>query len=85
MSEDNKQIHGHAVMDMMIAADKPYSRETLRAEIIQRYGEDARFYTCSASDLDADGLIDFLEAHGKFAGADSSFRVDPSKRCADDE
>jgi probable metal-binding protein len=85
MGADEKQIHGHAVMDMMMAADKPYTRETLRADIVARFGEDALFYTCSASGLSVDGLIDFLAAHGKFSGGSEAFRIDPASRCADDE
>ncbi len=85
MEPQSNQIHGHAVMDMMIAADQAYTRESLRAAIVERFGEDAVFYTCSASGLDVDAMIDFLAGHGKLKGEPGALRLDPSTRCDDDE
>ncbi|SPW33129.1 putative metal-binding protein [Edwardsiella tarda] len=59
-------IHGHDVMHMMLASATPYTRETLIAAIAQRFGADARFHTCSATDLSAADLVDLLAARGKF-------------------
>lgn len=58
---------------MMIASGAQYTRASLREAIIQQFGADTRFYTCSASDLSAEGLIDFLAERGKFndAGSDN--------------
>lgn len=75
------QIHGHEVIHMMTAAGKHYTRETLRADIEARFGADARFCTCSAQDLTADGLITFLEGRGKFATHADGFSMIPGKTC----
>ncbi len=76
-----RQIHGHEVMAMMIESGKPYTRETLRAAIVARFGAGARFYTCSAEDMTPDELITFLEARGKFVAADGGFQTDATKMC----
>lgn len=78
----SNEVHGHEVMKMMITSGARYTRASLREAIIERFGADARFYTCSASDLTADGLIDFLAERGKFcddAGDDLS--MTPDKMC----
>ena len=56
--------HGHEVLAMM--QGKVYTEEGLLKAIIEQFGPDERFYTCSAENLTAQGLIDFLKEHGKF-------------------
>ena len=75
------QIHGHEVMGMMIESGKVYTRASLRTEIIEKFGEEARFYTCSADSMTADELIEFLRARGKFVDASDGFKTDRSKVC----
>ncbi|MCH7613267.1 MAG: YecH family protein [Candidatus Marinimicrobia bacterium] len=77
----NQQIHGHEVMEMMIKSRKSYTEETLRNEIIQQFGEDTRFYTCSAENMKAEEIIQFLSNKGKFILSDDGFNTDPSKIC----
>lgn len=76
-----KKIHGHEVMEMMATAGKSYTRGSLRADIIEKFGESTRFHTCSAEDLNADGIIDFLESKGKFTGSTESFTFEEQNRC----
>ena len=74
--------HGHEVLHMM--EGKSYTgKQQLIDEIISRFGENERFYTCSAEDMTAAQLVDFLEERGKFmpAGEESDFTVDSSKIC----
>ena len=76
-----KEIHGHEVMQFMIASQQAYSRESLEAALIDKFGAEARFHTCSADGLDAAGIISFLEERGKFHPVDGGFTTDPSKIC----
>jgi len=73
------QIHGHEVIEMM--ADQLYTRATLKAAILGKFGAAARFHTCSAENLDADALIDFLAARGKFREHTDGLAIDPAKVC----
>ena len=75
-------IHGHEVLDMM--QGHSYSENSLLEAIIEKYGADERFYTCSAENLTAQGLIDFLKEHGKFISVDEGFTVDATKVCEND-
>lgn len=78
---ERKMIHGHEVIQMMKGNSYP-TRESLIQAIVDKFGADARFRTCSAEGLDARQLVDFLEEHGKFMPAgDSGFTVDESKVC----
>lgn len=74
--------HGHEVLHMM-EGNSYTTKQQLIDAIIARFGADERFYTCSADDLTAAQLVDFLEARGKFMPATSStdFTVDITKVC----
>jgi len=76
-----ESIHGHDVIDMIQQADHAFSRTELIAAITERFGVDARFHTCSAEGLSADGLVEFLSVRGKFVGSDSALAIDPAKLC----
>jgi probable metal-binding protein len=75
------QVHGHEVMRMMVEAERGFTRETLRAAIVERFGEDMRFFTCSAEGMTADELIDFLSQRGKFIESSDGFTTEPEKIC----
>lgn len=79
-----ESIHGHEVMKMMISSGKTFTKETLEAMIYEQFGVDARFHTCSAEDMTAKELIDFLEDRGKFMGAEGGFSTDPGNICDDE-
>ena len=56
------QVHGHDVIAMMQAAPQPFTRESLTSAIVERFGADTRFHTCSAEGMTAGELIDFFAA-----------------------
>ncbi|RMH62647.1 MAG: DUF2492 family protein [Calditrichaeota bacterium] len=74
-------IHGHEVMRRMAAGGNTYTRDTLRAAIYEWFGETARFHTCSAENMDADALMDFLQARGKFVPMADGFGLPVEKIC----
>ena len=78
-----EQIHGHEVLEMM--EGHSYSEASLRQAIIDRFGADQLFYTCSADSLTVDGLIAFLKERGKFMPMDEGFTVDVTKVCSHDK
>jgi probable metal-binding protein len=51
------------------------------AAINARFGEEARFHTCSAADLSAAELVAFLAAKGKFIPQEAGFSTHESKIC----
>ena len=75
------QIHGHEVIALMRECDRTYTRESLREAIIARFGPDARFHTCSAAELTAEGIIDFFAAKGKFMGTPEAFAFNHERVC----
>ena len=74
-------IHGHDVLNMMIESGEQYSNASLEAAITARFGEQARFHTCSAADMTAAELVAFLAARGKFILAADGFSTHESKIC----
>ena len=75
------QIHGHDVMEMMIAANEPYSKATLKAAIIGKFGAEARFHTCSAENMNADEIIEFLAGRGKFTESAAGITIKADAIC----
>jgi probable metal-binding protein len=76
-----EQIHGHEVMQMMLQSGKAYTRESLLTDIIANFGPNSRFFACSAENLTPEGLIDFLEAKGKFVPGEEGFQTSPDLMC----
>lgn len=74
-----KKIHAHEVLKMM--EGNSYSTESLYNAIVERFGVESRFHTCSVEDLDAAQIIKFLESKGKFKPTESGFTMDMSKVC----
>ncbi|EFU7676095.1 YecH family protein [Escherichia coli] len=70
-------IHGHEVLNMMIESGEQYTHASLEAAIKARFGEQARFHTCSAEGMTA-GV---LAAKGKFIPSKDGFSTDQSKIC----
>ena len=76
-----EQIHGHEVIQMMLDSGKAYTRTSLLADIVAKFGAGARFFTCSAEDLTPEGIIDFLEAKGKFVSREDGFQTSTDLMC----
>jgi probable metal-binding protein len=74
-------IHAHEVMHMMLEQDGGFSRETLSLAIIDRFGADAKFCSCSAAGMDVHAVIDFLESRGKFVARGDGFSTSQTKIC----
>lgn len=74
-------IHGHDVLNMMIASGEQYTHASLEAAIVTRFGAQARFHTCSAAEMTAAELVAFLAAKGKFIAKDDGFTTHESKIC----
>ena len=66
---------------MMVELNRSFTRDSLRDAIHARFGEDTRFFTCSADDMTADQLIDFLASRGKFVERDAGFSTEADRIC----
>jgi probable metal-binding protein len=76
-----EQIHGHEVMEMMLQSGKLYTRDSLLKDIVTKFGPDSRFHTCSAKNLTPEGIIDFLQAKGKFVPCEEGFQTSVDLMC----
>lgn len=74
-----EQLHAHEVLHMM--EGNSYDEAALREAIINKFGEEQRFYACSAENMDVDTLIGFLKRKGKFKPMNDGFTVDITKVC----
>lgn len=74
-------VHGHEVLHMM-EGNSYSTKESLVKAIVDKFGADERYYTCSAEGMTAAELVDFLEERGKFMPSSSDdFTVDTGKIC----
>jgi len=75
------EIHAHEVMRMMLELDTDFSRESLAQAIIERFGVDAEFHSCSQAGMGVNAVIDFLESRGKFVARADGFNTAQDKIC----
>ena len=69
-------------MHLIAEAGRTFTKTELLGEIAAKFGANARFHTCSAENMSAAELIDFLIARGKFHSADeNSLALDASAIC----
>lgn len=66
---------------MMIESGEQYTEQSLVQAIHTRFGESARFHTCSAQEMTAAELVAFLAARGKFIPVAEGFSTHESKIC----
>ena len=74
-------VHAREILEMMIRGGKRYSNESLSREVLETFGPQARFYTCSGSGLDAYEIVLHLWGKGKFTGRPEDFAFLPASRC----
>ncbi len=77
-----ESIHGHEVMELMLSSGKAFTKESLEKALHEKFGKDARYHTCSAQQMTAAEIIDFLNSRGKFISSPGGFQTDPSKICS---
>jgi len=65
-----QSIHAHAIIEMIMQLPNQPPRQTLEQMISDKFGDDALFHSCAASDMDVHGLMDFLISMGKIKGDD---------------
>lgn len=68
-------------MDMIGEAQRPFSKDELLAAIGTKFGEAARFHTCSAENMTGGELVEFLIGRGKLAGGDQALRLEAGRAC----
>jgi len=81
MALEHTETHGHEVLEMMVQCGQPYSKESLKAAIDDKFGSDARFCICSGGGMTAEELIETLWEKDKFSGTPDSFVFKAGNRC----
>jgi probable metal-binding protein len=76
-------IHGHEIIHLIHDAPTPFTPESLRAEVQRRFGDAARFHTCSAGGMTFDQLLGFLMSRGKVVERQGSLLVQMEEICED--
>ena len=76
-----KSIHAHEVMHFIAATARACSKAEWLLEIAGKFGDSARFHTCSAKNLSAGELMDFIAARGKFQVEGQALSLDAAKIC----
>lgn len=66
MTTQTESIHGHEVMHLLLEKG-PLTRSVLAAEVATKYGADALFHTCSASEMKLEQLLEFLLSRSKIS------------------
>ena len=81
----DNSIHGHEILRLIHESDPPLTRQEFNRVVADKLGNDARFHTCSGSDMNLDQLLEFLAERGKVFEVDGTLRTDIRLMCDDDE
>lgn len=68
-------------MKMMLGSGRVYTKASLAAEIVKQFGAEARFHTCSAEDLTAEELVEFLDSKGKLVAREGGLQTSTDLMC----
>ena len=60
-----QSLHAHEVLQMIQVQGLPATREDLVNKIVQEFGNEATYFSCSDQDMSAESLVSFFEAMGK--------------------
>jgi probable metal-binding protein len=67
------EMHGTEIFNLV--GDKGFmTKEEIISLVKKSFGDDVRFYTCAASDLTPEYLLDFFIQNGKFEEQDGKYR-----------
>ena len=75
------EIHGHAVLEILIEFKQPLTKEKLIEVIATRFGKSTLFYTCSKSGMTAGELIDFFDSKDKFISTGNGLSTNSTGIC----
>ena len=81
MTSLSGSVHGHEVLELVLAAREPLTLEALETQVTERFGADARFHTCSAQGLSFPELVEFLQLRGKLVPSSGGVAADRSQIC----
>ncbi|MGC4068109.1 MAG: YecH family protein [Polyangiaceae bacterium] len=79
-------LHGHVILERIIEAGGTMPLGNLR-DFAESHGRDATYFTCSASGMSFDDLLEFLTNRNKISIADGQVTVYVENMCkhGDDE
>ncbi|MBM6993371.1 MAG: YecH family protein [Prevotella sp.] len=73
--------HGHDILHMM-EGNTYHTKSDLVKAVVEKFGPQETFHTCSAEGMNAEEIVDFLDGRGKFMRTpDGGFTVDITKVC----
>jgi len=76
------KIHGHEVIQLLFQISHDKTKSELIKEVQTAFGEDSRFYNCSAENMTAEDMITFFEGKGKIIFTDSGFELGTPGGCS---
>lgn len=77
----SEPVHGHEVLEMLLASPEPTPIAALRDAAGREFGADARYYTCAASDMTLDELVEFLLMRRKVTETDGGLVAHREEMC----
>jgi len=81
--ETLKSIHGHEVIRLILSLGQPCTPPELERIVLERFGAEARFHTCSHQGMTPGELLRFLFDRGKLKTGPEGIGVDGGTVCGD--
>lgn len=74
-------VHGHDVMALMVAQGSSILKHELIALMAQKFGDSARYHTCSAENLTAIELLSLLTSKQKLQETEQGMTLVVGRKC----
>ena len=86
LDQANSSTHGHEIMRLIASREsRGYTRAQLSADVVEQFGENARFHACAGDSMTLDELLVFLADRGKVVETTEGLRTDLGLMCSHDE
>ncbi|MHA6965973.1 YecH family metal-binding protein [Zobellella denitrificans] len=79
---ETEMTHAHDLLHALLAHARPVPAADIHAFAAERFGEAARFCTCSHQDLSLDELLPIMQAKGKLVLTEQGWQLNFAEVCA---
>ncbi len=78
-TQSSTLVHAHSLLNHL--KSHPSTIEQLTQWVVEQYGQDVRFRTCSREGFSLPEMIDFFKARQKIIEVDGKWQTNPERVC----
>ncbi|MDB1122675.1 YecH family metal-binding protein [Vibrio algarum] len=72
-------VHGHKILEIL--SEKTLTRDEVRKELTEEFGENVQFHTCHSEGLSFDEIFEFFISKAKITVIDGKYSINAGNKC----